>query len=161
MEGRRSVGVCTRPNRNGYDFCALPSGSGVVFCAMAMTPNEKNVEFDESTGKLVRLEHVVSPGVQTQFANHAVVQHTRDGDFYISFFEAVPPLIVGDPGEVDEQFKQIESISANCITRIVVSANQMPKLIGALIKNHQVYLNHIKPHVGDESAQVENKKHAS
>jgi hypothetical protein len=89
--------------------------------------------------KPLRLEYATPDEVKTLYANHAIVQHTSAGDFFISFYEVIPPLILGADEDRDEKVKAIDSVGAQCIARIAVTEATLPKLIGALVKNYDSY----------------------
>jgi hypothetical protein len=71
-----------------------------------------------------------------RFANNLIVQFD-DPEFHLSFFDVKPPLITGST--LDEQKKQIEeigSIKGECVCRIVVSKERMPRFIKAMQENY-------------------------
>ena|SRR5258708_7768626 len=74
------------------------------------------------------LDWHVSEGLRSQYATNLLIQ-TTPHEFIISFFEAIPPAIVGTP---DEQKVPPTSIRTECIARIVVAAGRMDDFIKAL-----------------------------
>ena len=123
---------------------------------------DKKQSDDGWKGKTVHVQHVIPPGITTQYANHATVQHTAKGDFFISFFEIVPPVILGEESDVAKQFDQLTSVPATCVARFAVTEQIVAGLIGALIDNHQKFLSEKqKPSINEDSKSTkDNKKHA-
>lgn len=95
-------------------------------------------EEEAQEGLSIPLTWNVPPGLVSRYATNFVVQHS-DHEFAIYFFEALPPLLIGEPSEVKRQLQQIGSISANCVAKVIVAAERMPQLIALLQNNLQVY----------------------
>jgi hypothetical protein len=70
----------------------------------------------------------------SRYANNMVVQHIGQ-TFAISFFEALPPLILGAPEEQLAQLERLGSVRAECVARIIVDVSAMPRFIKALQEN--------------------------
>jgi hypothetical protein len=88
---------------------------------------------EDSHEKLVPVEWHIPEGIVSRYASNMVVQNTGQ-EFIVSFFELFPPLVFGTPSDL-EKAAQIESIRAECIARIIVSVDRMPKFIEALQTN--------------------------
>ena len=86
----------------------------------------------------VTIEHVFPPEQTAIFSNHMVVQHDRK-EFHITFFEIDPPLILPGHGDNEKKFKEIKSVKAKCVARILVSADRMPSIINALKENYDKF----------------------
>jgi len=96
----------------------------------------KDVDERESSGKRFPITHVYPEGLVTKFTNHAIVQHSEQGEFYLSFFEIVPPAIFGTSEEERlEQIDKIENVSARCISRFVMTEDRMKAIVGAIVAN--------------------------
>ena len=68
-------------------------------------------------------------GIISRYATNMVVQH--DGhDFFLSFFEVVPPMVMGEDAE--NQIKELTSIKATCVSRIIIPKERMPSIVEAL-----------------------------
>jgi len=113
-----------------------------------------------SQEKRLRIEHVYPEGQRSFFSNHITVQHTNEGEFTISFFEVLQPLLLGEPEDVEKQFSQLESAKATCLARVVIAADRMPKLIGALITNYETYEKDTGKSAQTEADKQETQKHA-
>ena len=62
------------------------------------------------------------------YATNMLVQ-AGESELYVSFFEAPPPILLGP-----EDVKNLESVNAECIARIVISPDRLPKFIEVLQK---------------------------
>jgi hypothetical protein len=66
----------------------------------------------------------VPAGVISRYVTHLVVQGTEH-EFFLSFFEARPPLIFGPlPDEV--------TVPAECVARIVLTPERLAEFVGVL-----------------------------
>lgn len=81
--------------------------------------------------------------IVSQFATDVVVQQGVE-EFIISFFQVRPPVIVGSPEEKLEQVKQLDSIKAECVARVIVTPDRMNKFIKALQSSYNRYLEKSK-----------------
>ena len=111
--------------------------------------------------KRIAIEHVVPEDLKTLFSNHMTVQHTNEGEFTISFFETLQPLLIGPPDEQAKQFAEIKSTKAVCLARIVMAAERMPRLIGALITNYETYEKDTGKSQQIDTDEQASQKHAS
>ena len=69
-----------------------------------------------------------------QYATNLVVQHTEH-EFIISFFRASPPIVFGPREDAIERTRQMESVRAECVGRIVVAPGRMPEFVEVLQQN--------------------------
>lgn len=100
-----------------------------------MEANNKTPDGEVITKELP-IEREVAPGLRSVFANDFVVQHNPNGEVHISFYEIVPPYLVGEtPAERKSELEKIHSIKAQCVARIVTTAERATGLLGALGKN--------------------------
>lgn len=116
---------------------------------------------EKSNYKAVPIKHVFPEGQGSLFSNHITVQHSNEGEFTISFFEVRQPLVLGEPEDVTKQWAEITTAEATCLARIVVSAARMPKLIGALITNYDIYEKDIAQSPESNTDDQKGQKHAS
>lgn len=93
---------------------------------------------ESNTGRLIRINRVFPPEIQTRFANNFVIQHDED-NFFLSFFDAWIPIIIGTEEEKKAQLDALEKIDAKCVSRIVVSPDRARELVALLIDNIQTY----------------------
>lgn len=69
--------------------------------------------------------------IQSQYASNMFVQ-SGEYDMNLLFFDTQVPVFVGSPEEMLDQLKKIEAVEANCVAKIVVHPDLVPKLIKAL-----------------------------
>lgn len=77
------------------------------------------------------VEWYVPDTIVSRYATNLTVQR-GEHDTVISFFEVVPPLIIGTPEEIRTQLDQLTSVRATCFARIVVANGRMPDFVRAL-----------------------------
>lgn len=92
---------------------------------------------DEQGSITLPIEWDIS-NVHSEYATNFVVQHTQN-EFFLYFFEVVPPLVVGTEEETFAQLQQIDKVSATCKTRIVLHPDKIPEIIAVLTKNYEKY----------------------
>lgn len=78
----------------------------------------------DDKGIAIPLDWHVPEDLIPRYATNFVVQGTGH-EFVISFFEAMPPVILGTIEEQKEQAKSVGSVQARCVARIVVSPSRM------------------------------------
>jgi hypothetical protein len=84
--------------------------------------------------------------LKSQYATNMLVQH-GENEFFISFFEVIPPVTLGPPEAQISQLEKIETVKAECIARIIVPAEKLPSIIQALndnLKNYREKLTSIE-----------------
>lgn len=108
------------------------------------------------------IDRVIPDEMRSTFANHMVVQNAGFGEFHISFFEIRHPIVLG--ADDTEKLKKSGSVRADCVARIVVTAERLQGFIAALA---QVHANSVlaketpkDSHKGDEKGSEKGKKHA-
>lgn len=81
-----------------------------------------------------------SDSVKTKYATHFTIQHSEN-EFFLSFYEIRPPLLLGDQKQVNEQLEKLEHLNAECVSRIAISFKKIPSLVKAIEGSYQVFLN--------------------
>lgn len=84
--------------------------------------------------KELPLEWYIPDDLPCQYATNMVVQHSEH-EFIVSFFRASPPIILGPPESVKDQIQGLESVRAECVARVIVSAGRMEGFIESLQTN--------------------------
>lgn len=98
-------------------------------------PNDTKSKASESLIKQVDVELVIPPGQQITYSNFATVQNdTNDGNMQIAFFQVQQPFVIGSPEQKAKTFAKIDTVSAVCTHRIVVSPTIASGLANALIE---------------------------
>ena len=85
-----------------------------------------------------------SDGVPTRYVTNFAVQHT-DQEFFISFYEVHPPLLLGTREEQVTQLEGMLPLKAEYVARIVVSAKWMPEFVRILQENLEHYKTTFEP----------------
>ena len=80
------------------------------------------------------IEWNVPDDIVARYVTNMVVQRAEN-EFIVSFFEIRPPLLLGNPDEIIEKVKKMDSIRANCVAQIIVAADRMPVFVEVLVKN--------------------------
>jgi hypothetical protein len=73
----------------------------------------------------------VSEDIQSRYASNVHVQ-AGEHELILSFFETVLPILVGSPEENKTKLLQQGAIRAECVARIIVDPDLVPRLIEAL-----------------------------
>jgi len=102
--------------------------------------DEEIVQAQEEGGALVPIEWYFPETIQSRYATNIIVHHSKT-EFVISFFETIPPPLLGTPEEIQEQMKSIKSVRAECVGRIIVAAEKMPDFLKAMQENLEKYNN--------------------
>lgn len=108
-------------------------------CAPALGRSRLGLAMIEESRE-VRIVFDVPEGIRTQFATNLVAQHT-DHEFIVTFFEVLPPILVGTPEVQKQQVEAIKEVRGTCLARIVIPASRMPDFIQVLQENHRRYLS--------------------
>lgn len=93
--------------------------------------------------KQLPLEWHLPEDLPSHYVNNIVVQQTPH-EFIISFFETLPPLILGSPEEQQQQLEALTSVRAKCVARIIVNPNRMKDFIQALQRTYNGYLKKLE-----------------
>ncbi len=73
----------------------------------------------------------VPDNAQTLYANNVLVQSTLH-EIIISFFEALPPPLAGTPADNVAKLREMGSIRADLVARIIVTPSLLPSIISVL-----------------------------
>ncbi|MBU1751223.1 MAG: DUF3467 domain-containing protein [Chloroflexi bacterium] len=76
----------------------------------------------------------------TRYVTNLIVQHGEQ-EFIVSFFEILPPAILGTPEQQEAQLERIDDIQATCVARIVIPAEKMSIFVKALQDNLDKFLS--------------------
>lgn len=84
------------------------------------------------------IEWHVSEHIQSRYATNTVVQAGQN-EFILSFFETLPPLLLGNSEQKADLVTRLHSIRAECIGRIIVAPEQILGIIAALQTSWEAY----------------------
>ncbi len=76
----------------------------------------------------IPLVWIVPAGTLPRYANHIVLQQI-DQDFLLSFFVALPPIIVGTPKERMAQAEQVTTLQAECVAQIIITPQRLQQFL--------------------------------
>jgi len=96
-------------------------------------------ERPQDDGMLVPLRHRLPESLVTRYATNITVQHT-DAEFIISFYEVVPPVLLGTPEENRAAIEELGAVEAICVARIAVPAARMVGFVKAIAENYENYM---------------------
>ncbi|MFQ5758873.1 MAG: hypothetical protein ACE5IF_04280 [Candidatus Bathyarchaeia archaeon] len=82
----------------------------------------------------IPLEWRIPEDLETHFATNIVISHSK-GEFFLTFFEVVPPIILGDV----DKLAALKSVPAQAVARIAIAADRMEGMIDALKRNLESY----------------------
>jgi hypothetical protein len=94
----------------------------------------------------IPLEWYVPEELPTYYATNLVIQHTRH-EFFITFFEVVPPIMLG---KTPEEIERIESVRARALTRVAVSPERLEEFIQVMQDNLAKYRSSISEGAEEE-----------
>ncbi len=80
----------------------------------------------------------VSENIQSRYASNVFVQ-AGEQEIFLSFFETILPILAGSPEENKAKLLQQGGVRAECVARIIVDPELVPKLIKALQTTFEGY----------------------
>lgn len=86
----------------------------------------------------VRISFQTPEGFRTLYATNLVVQHTLH-EFIVTFFEVIPPLLIGTPEMKKQQLESVREINGTVLARIAVSASRMEEFVQVLSDNLKTF----------------------
>lgn len=89
-------------------------------------------DFILSVSKPIRW--VIPESIRTTHATNLVVQQ-RGSEFTLLFFEVESPLFTGTPEEQAAQYKNLEEVTARCVAKVVMSAENATEATNNLIES--------------------------
>ncbi len=102
------------------------------------------------------IEWDISPEIKSIYATNLLIQR-GEHEFFISFFELRPPLVIGTPEQQREQAAQLQVARAECVARIVVGRDRLPEFVQVL----QDFVNMEPPDADDQGPDSEELDAAS
>lgn len=76
--------------------------------------------------------------IQSRYASNVFVQ-AGQYEIVVSFFETQIPLLIGTPEENRAKLEQLGVIQAECVGKIIVNPDLVPKIIEAFQKGLEIY----------------------
>jgi uncharacterized protein DUF3467 len=98
-------------------------------CAsMSEEIEQEQQQSDEIT---LRVNWHFPEGLQSRYGNNVLVQ-AGQSEFIISFFEMQLPILLGPPEENKAKLKEMGSIQAECVSKVIIPPRLVKGLIDAL-----------------------------
>jgi hypothetical protein len=93
--------------------------------------DEKEQEQQQSDEVTLRVNWHFPEGLQSRYGNNVLVQ-AGPSEFTISFFEMQIPILLGPPEENKAKLKEMGSIQAECVSKVIIPPRLVKGLIDAL-----------------------------
>ena len=87
-------------------------------------------------GKEVHIDWHFPENMNSKYATNLIVQH-NEHEFVLSFFEIAPPIVLG------QKDLDIDSVNAECVSRIVIAPSRIEEFITVLQRNLEMYKTNI------------------
>ena len=88
---------------------------------------------NEETVKITKpVKWVIPDNIRSDHATHLIVQQ-NGSEFTLLFFEIQSPILTGTPEEQLAALEAIPFVEARCVSKIVISAENIPPVAGNLI----------------------------
>jgi hypothetical protein len=97
-----------------------------------------DIDQESQTSINIPVNWNIPEGFPRPYASNMFAQ-AGEYEIIISFFQANLPLLTGTPEENKAKLEQIGSISAECVSRIIVNPELVPKIIQALQTTYDAY----------------------
>jgi hypothetical protein len=96
-----------------------------------MNEDQEKLQSEETEGEELKvpLKFGIPQGMSSRYAHHLIVQ-PNENEVILSFFEVIPPLLLGNPEEQLEILKK--GVRADCVARITVAKSRYPDFVRAM-----------------------------
>ena len=96
-----------------------------------MDETQEQPQGEEAQGDDLKipLKFGIPQGMPSRYAHHLIVQPSED-EVVLSFFEVIPPLLLGNVEDHLETLKK--GVRADCIARITVAKRRYPEFVRAM-----------------------------
>jgi|GEM_PF-5547943 len=96
-----------------------------------MASEAPNIEHQLPMTVAIALEFHEPESIVTRLANNITVSADENG-YYVAFYEARPPVFIGTPEDVKTRFAEVKSVRAECVARLFVPKDVMPRMLQAI-----------------------------
>ena len=94
--------------------------------------SEKEEELADAPESVALKINFRIPGRMPSVYAHHLLVHPGENEVSISFFEVVPPVILGENQEDQIKILQETGLTADCVARIIVSKARFPSFVNAM-----------------------------
>jgi hypothetical protein len=91
-----------------------------------------------ATARNIPVDWQLPPDLHTEYATNVLVQHGQH-EIFLLFFQAQPPIIVGELVERQKQLEEISKIPAKCVAKVIISPDRLEELIDLLKRQLESY----------------------
>jgi hypothetical protein len=84
------------------------------------------------------IEWAFPEGTEGKYATHLVINHGQH-EFFISFFQIRPPLLIGSDEEIEAQIAELKSVRAEFLSTIIIPADGLEGFIATLQEHLENY----------------------
>src|SRR5260221_744837 len=99
------------------------------------------------------IKWIIPDSIRTDHATHLVVQQ-QGSEFTLYFFEAGVPFIAGTPEEQAAAYKDLKEITAKCVGKFVMSAENVGQATNGLIESLNKFNSLLMAMRGEEDART-------
>lgn len=82
----------------------------------------------------LRIDYEIPAGKPAAYANNLVIQQTPT-EVVLSFYQVIPPVIVGPADEVEQKLHGMKIVTADLVARIAVSHSKMREFADVITRN--------------------------
>lgn len=86
----------------------------------------------------IPIEWHVPENLRGQYASNVFMQ-AGEYEVFIYFFQTQLPLLVGTPEENKAKLEQLQSVRADCVAKLIVNPDLVPKIISTLQAGWDAY----------------------
>jgi hypothetical protein len=79
----------------------------------------------------IPIQWLVPPDLRAEYATNVLAQH-GEHEIYLLFFQAEPPIILGELVEREKQLNTLTAIPAKCVAKVIVSPDRLGEIIELL-----------------------------
>lgn len=107
---------------------------------MSNNDSDNTTTNEPSDRNLVKVPFVwkVPDDFVTRHTNHVIAQNVGS-DFYITFFEFIPPIVIGSNEEKQAQVARITEVRPTTVARLACSAEAVQEIIAVLQEQLRKY----------------------
>ncbi len=85
----------------------------------------------KNEGIVLQVDWHIPDDIVAKYATNMLVQR-GENEYYISFFETKPPLLMGTPEQISKKASGLKALNATCVAQIIIAADKLPSFIEAL-----------------------------
>jgi len=100
--------------------------------------SDREPEQEQPTSINIPVDWNIPDGFTSPYASNMFAQ-AGEYEIILSFFQAKLPLLTGTPEENKAKLEGLASIPAECVGRIIVNPELVPKIIKALQTTYDAY----------------------